>query len=215
MRFLIFVEGDTERAAVPAFLSGWLNQRVSSCVGVRPVRFKGCPHFLSEIRKIVHNMLEGPSSSEVIAGIGLLDLYGFPAFPEHLKSVGDRYAWAVEDIEGKVDHPKFRMYFAVYELEAWLLSQPEILPVSVQRALPKTTQRPEDIDFDRPPSRLLQQLYSEKARCDYHKRVTGKALFAKLDPNVAYEKCPYLHRMLDDMLRFARKAGLCEPVVLR
>ena len=38
--------------------------------------------------------------------------------------------------------------------------------------------------------------------------IEGINLFPKLDPTVAYTKCPYLKRMLDGMLELARGAGL-------
>jgi hypothetical protein len=42
----------------------------------------------------------------------------------------------------------------------------------------------------------------------YKKRVHGADLFAKLDPEVAYGKCPHLKMMLDEMLRLAEEAGI-------
>jgi hypothetical protein len=36
----------------------------------------------------------------------------------------------------------------------------------------------------------------------------GKALFDRLDPAIAYEKCPYLRELFDEMLKIAREAGL-------
>ena len=36
----------------------------------------------------------------------------------------------------------------------------------------------------------------------------GKQLFAKLDPAIATDKCPYLKAMLGEMLEMARAGGL-------
>jgi hypothetical protein len=42
-----------------------------------------------------------------------------------------------------------------------------------------------------------------------YKKVThGSALFSKLDPNLAYTKCPRLKELLDEMLKMAKEAGL-------
>jgi len=74
--------------------------------------------------------------------------------------------------------------------------------------LPGKTQHPEMINFDEPPSKSLQRLYKEKIKQTYKKVTHGKALFDKLDPAIAYEKCPYLREIFDEMLKIAREAGL-------
>jgi hypothetical protein len=54
---------------------------------------------------------------------------------------------------------------------------------------------------------VLKKLYSEKLKRDYKKIVDGYDLFSKLDPEVAYQKCLRLQKMLDDMLRWAKESG--------
>lgn len=39
MRFILFCEGHTECKALPAFLKRWLDPKLSSPVGIKPVRF--------------------------------------------------------------------------------------------------------------------------------------------------------------------------------
>jgi hypothetical protein len=136
----------------------------------------------------------------------LLDLYGPTFYPSHLTSAQERYEWAVTEIERKVSHPKFRMFFAVHELEAWILSQPQLLPEPVRRALPGRVNAPESIDFEEPPAKLLERLYTSHTGRSYKKRTYGSELFRKLDPSVAYEKCPHLAEMLEHMLTMARQA---------
>lgn len=208
MRFVVFVEGDTERAVVADFLARWLNPRLSTRAGIKPVQFRGASRFLKEVRKVARLELERRQGHEIIAAVGLLDLYGFPGYPDHVLTAEERYEWARRHVESKVDHPKFRMYFAVHEFEAWLLSQPDIFPAAVRDGLPGGALSPETVDFETPPAKVLARLYVSQARRTYKKRVDGQALFRKLDPDVAYEKCPYLRRMLEDMLAMARAAGL-------
>jgi hypothetical protein len=45
-------------------------------------------------------------------------------------------------------------------------------------------------------------------RTDYKKRVKGRELLEKLNPDLVYSKCPYFAQMLDEMLRLAHRAGL-------
>ncbi len=41
MKFVLFVEGHTEKAAVGPFLKRWLDPQLSSPVGIKTVRFEG------------------------------------------------------------------------------------------------------------------------------------------------------------------------------
>lgn len=73
-------------------------------------------------------------------------------------------------------------------------------------ALPGKSGQPETVNFDEPPAKLLDRLYSQKLRTSYKKVIDGRNLFAKLDPEVARAKCPMLRLMLDEMLELARSA---------
>ncbi len=208
MKFVLFVEGKTEQMAIPKFVKRWLDARLSARVGVKAVRFNGWPEFDREIKKKVHLNLDAPSSPDAIAGIGLLDLYGPTFYPPGVASADDRVRWAVDRFEKEVGHPRFRMFFAVHEVEAWLLSQPGVFPKEVGAAFPGKIARPETVDFDEPPARLLEKLYRSKLGKKYKKVTYGVSLFGKLDPNVACGKCPNLRAMLDTMLDLAKSAGL-------
>ena len=43
---------------------------------------------------------------------------------------------------------KFRLFFAVHEFEAWLLSQPDIFPREIKNALQNRIAQPEQVNFD-------------------------------------------------------------------
>ena len=100
------------------------------------------------------------------------------------------------------------MFFAVHEVEAWLLSCPDLFPRTVASKFPGRVQYPEMVDFDTPPAKLLDNLYNQALKRDYNKVVFGYDLFQKLDPNVVYQKCPYFARMMEEMLKLAHQAGL-------
>jgi hypothetical protein len=132
----------------------------------------------------------------------LLDLYGPDFYPSELETADERIEWGKKRLEEVVDQEKFRLFFAVHEFEAWLLSQPSILPREVEKALPKIVQ-PERVDFDEPPAKLLDRFYKKQKKKSYKKTAYGKQLFAKLDPDVAVAKCPYLRMMLEELLVLA------------
>lgn len=205
MRFVLFVEGDTEKA-LPPFLKRWLDPKLSERVGISPVRFTGWAELRREVRKRTHLYLNGPRANEIIAVVSLLDLYGPSFYPAHLTGAQERYDWAKSEIEREVSHPKFRQFFAVHETEAWLLSQPELFPAQVSGKFPGRINEPETINFTEPPSHLLNRLYKEKLHRTYKKIVNGKELFDRLNPEIAYNRCPRLKELLDEMLNLAQEA---------
>lgn len=207
MKIVLFVEGDTESKSVDRLFKRWLDRRLDPPIGLKVVNVKGASKYLSEIPRRVATYLVGKTGRDVVAAVGLLDLYGLQ-YPPHLQNVEDRFHWAKDSIEKDVGHPKFTQWFAVHEVEAWLLAHPSVLPKAVARALPKKCARPETVNFNNPPAALLDRLFRSKVERTYRKTIDGRRLFAELDPEVAYEKCPYLARMLDHMLDAARAAGL-------
>jgi len=138
----------------------------------------------------------------------LLDLYGPTIYPGHLSGAEERYKWAVQELTRKVGQDRFRMYFAVHEVEAWLLSHPEMFPREIVNKFPGRTDHPETVNFDTPPAKLLDILYSQHLKRHYDKVTNGYDLFRKLDPNEAYHKCPHFATILDEMLELAKQAGL-------
>jgi len=205
MRFVIFAEGYTEQF-LPAFFKRWLDPQLARPVGFHVVKFNGWSQLVAEAAVRAHQYFVGQESLDVIAVIGLLDLYGPDFYPVHRRSVAERHEWAVHHLNQKVNHPKFRMHFAVHEVEAWLLAHPEIMPRNVSVKLPKRP--PETVNFDEPPSRLLDRLFHANGGTGYHKVRGGRKFFARLDPSIAATKCPHLDALLNDMLSMAKAAGL-------
>jgi hypothetical protein len=208
MKFVMLVEGHTEQKAMPAFLKRWLDPRLGQRVGIQVARFEGWAELVEDMRNKTLMYLESPKAAEIIAVIALLDLYGPTIYPDQLDSAEQRLAWATNELENKVGRDRFRLFFAVHEVEAWLLSNPGLFPATIRRALPAKVQQPETVNFDEPPARLLQRLYREKSGRTYKKLTDGKNLFDQLDPQDVYDKCPHFRQMMDTMLQLARDAGL-------
>ena len=206
MKFVLFVEGKLEKEVLPDFLHRWLDTRLPQRVRIAPVRFEGWRDYYKEIGKKVSLSLTGRSGQDVIAGIGLLDLYGPTFYPDDKTTAAERIAWAKTHLEGRVSHPRFRQHFAVHETEAWLLADPANLPVEVRNTLPGRTDQPETVNFNEPPARLLERLYLSGTSKAYRKVIHGSNLFQALDPEVAAQKCPNLRLLLEDMLRLAQAA---------
>jgi hypothetical protein len=206
MKFVLFVEGDTEQRVLPTFIKRWLDPQLSKSAGVQTVKFTGWSELVKQLVNRANAHLNSPGSADIIAVISLLDLYGPGFYPANKTTADERYAWAKAELEGRVGHPKFRQHFAVHELEAWLLSQPDIFPQEVRQFVQRAA--PEQVNFTEPPKSLLKKLYRAHRRENYKEVTHGVALFAKLNPGVALGKCPRLRAMLDDMLNLARQAGI-------
>lgn len=203
MKFVFFVEGHTEKKALPQFIKRWLDPQLSKPIGIKIVRFDGWPELIKDAPLKAKMHLNGPGNDEIIAVISLLDLYGPTFYPATCTNSTSRYDWAKNKIETDVGQARFFQFFAVHEVEAWLLSEPKIFPYPVQSVLSKIP-NPETVNFDEPPAKLLERLYPSHIGRSYKKVVHGQELFSKLDPKIAYMKCPKLKELLDKMLELAK-----------
>jgi hypothetical protein len=181
-----------------------LDPRLPQAVGIQVVRFDGWSELYRDASNKAHLYLNGSGSEEIIAVIALLDLYGPTFYPKGQQSVEERYRWGVNESQNKVNDRRFRAYFAVYELEAWLLSNPGLFLQEVADKFPSGVREPERVNFDTPPAKLLEHLYFQHLKRHYGRAVDGKALFQQLDPALVYDKCPYFKTMMDEMLDLAR-----------
>lgn len=203
MKFILFVEGHTEHQVVAAFLKRWLDDHLLEAVGIQTVRFDGWAEMVREMPKRAKMYLNAPKG-DVIAVIALLDLYGFQlSFPAACNSVLERIEWATEQLEHAVGEGQFRQFFAVHETEAWLLCEPRLFPALVAKSLQGKAEKPETVNHKEPPAKLLDRLYMRNTGHGYKKVIAARNLFPKLNPDVAYTKCPQLKILLDTMLFLA------------
>ncbi len=207
MRFVLFVEGTTERALREP-LKKWLDARISPPVSLQIVAFEGAADLVNEVRARARRFLDAPGG-EVIAAIALLDLYEVPLpIPSEKITVAERVAWVTLHMEAKVSHPKFRQFLAVQEIEAWLLGDTHNFPPEVRAALAGMGDAPEAVSGQEPPGRLLERLYRTKTGRRYRKVEEGRNLFGKLNIEAAYQKCPNLKALLDGMLQLAQETQI-------
>ncbi len=110
MKFVFLVEGDTEKDTIAEFLKRWLDPQLNQRVGIQVVRFQGYAEFVKNLVNKAHMFLDGPKQDQIIAVIGLLDLYG-PEFPEHAKTDKERCERGVDHFQKEVNRDRFRMFF--------------------------------------------------------------------------------------------------------
>jgi len=204
VKIVLFMEGWTEKE-LPPFLKRWLDPQIpqQKQIGIQAVRFEGVNHFLENVSIKANLHL---ASKDTLAVFGLLDLYGLKLdYPKHADR-DQKIAFARTEITKRIDatnRPRFRQHFAVHETEAWLLSDTRLFPTIT---LPANCARPEEVDFDEPPSRLLDRLFSQGRGSGYKKVTMARNLIPKLDPTLVYQKCSNFKLMMDEMLSLARQA---------
>jgi Domain of unknown function (DUF4276) len=209
VRFILFLEGHTEQSGIARFLKRYLDPpRLKERVAITCVRFAGWSEMVKDLGQLAYLHLNDPKYRDQTIGlVALLDLYGPSFYPSHVETASQRVSWAKAHFEKKVKHPKFRMFFAVHEVEAWFLSDLSLFPSELRKALSRKVKKPESVNFDTPPKALLKRLYREKLKREYKQVTQGIEFFAQLDPKAASAMCPYLKAMLDDMVSMAEGAG--------
>ncbi len=201
MKIVVLVEGDTEHKVLPSFFLRWLTANDCGHIGVYAVNLHGSPNYFKDYKTKARLYL---GEKDVIGVMGLLDLYGLDHPAAKAGTVAQRYRAAKAELERPVGGG-FRQHFAVHELEAWLLSAPDLFDPPLRSKLPRKP--PEKVNFDTPPAKVLEKRYSKVLGRDYKKTTDGVTLFHGLDPEVAAAKCPYLKILLDDLLDMARNSA--------
>lgn len=208
MKFVLLAEGDLERKALPQFFKRWLDHRLAQSVRIDVDQIQGVGELIYFTERRAKKHLNDPKQ-DIIGVIGLFDLHGVALkFPDNIVNVNERVAWAKRDMETNVNHPKFRQFLAVHEIEAWMLSDPDIFPEPVADELKRKRKPPEEVNTTHSPSHLLKELYRTKFKRSYKKVDDGIRLFSNLNPDVAASRCPHLKSLLDEMLQLAQDAGL-------
>ena len=207
MRFELLTEGKTEKKAVREFLHRAVNARLTGHVGVSMTRFEGNGEYLRKAARKAQMFLSARDADEIVAVIGLLDLYGLPEQWQLGTTSDERRREVKSKIEEEVGHPRFRQFFAVHETEAWALSDPGVFPAGVRSRLQALSRNPEGVNLSKPPARRLNDAYLQELNRGYRKVVDGQGLFSRLDPQSVVEKCPCFAAMIEEMVRLAESAG--------
>ena len=202
MHITFLCEGKTESKTLHDFFKRWLDPKTEQPIGLRFADIKGWRGFLKDAAQKARFHLDNPKT---IAVFGLIDLYGPEFYPKGCSGTSPRCSWAKDYLESLVGQERYHQFFAVQEVEAWLLSDPAIFPFKVTQRQLSGGKCPEDVNNTAPPAMKLKQLYKSAGYRTYRKVVDGSALFQALDSNIAYEKCPNLRSMLDRMLSLARQ----------
>ena len=97
---------------------------------------------------------------------------------------------------------RLHVHLAVHEIEAWILASPHGLQHTLGRKRELRWANPEAIDLDRPPKRLIKELFRQyHVRTGYRETIEGVRLLSKLDRRVVCERCSGFKDLIDDLAR--------------
>ena len=206
--YVIVASEDIELAPFLAMVKGFAVQVRGSATIAQVRRLFDDPDQTNRLRRILSDYMFAlwPNIKDdgiyfVDVGIACTGTQEIPTRPKRGTRATDA-DWAKKELEHKVNHPRFHQHFAVHETEAWLLSDLDIFPPAIRGDLPKT-QKPETVNHRHPPSHRLKDIYHRRLARKYSKPLDGASLFRQLNPQTAYNRCPHLKLLLDDILTLA------------
>jgi hypothetical protein len=208
VRVVVYCEGDTEELILKPLLAPY-RERLAGCgYGLDVHIFNGAP----ELKRKIGAATRAALQHGVERVFGLIDLYGAPiVWPRNVLQSDDplaaRCEYAREQMRSWVPsdiRDRFHPHLAVHELEAWLLADSQALSDEMGRKVGPWP-RPEEVDFDKPPAALLNELFHTRPnKKRYDKKVDGRMLFGKVNVDTVYQMCPNFRAFVDDLLALCK-----------
>ncbi len=209
-RIILLCEGESEEIAAKYFLRRQLEAVGLKAVGLHPINLN------AKIEDIFVKTPRFRQDRDVVAVFTLVDLYGlhhrvqFRANATVGQKVEEAQAWlrrGTSGVDPGLDPEFFHPHFAVHDLEAWLLADGAALTkrLRLRRELEPDRQA-EERDFDRPPSKQVNDLFVRHRKEAYQKTVDGTPLYKDIAFDPVYNNCPYFREFYDDLKSVAERA---------
>ena len=106
-------------------------------------------------------------------------------------------------------HPRVRDFYphlSVHEVEAWILAEGDALSQRLKDPRIRRDTNAESKNFQRPPKKLLNELFWRSRKTRYGEITDGRPLFSKISFQPVYNSCPYFRQFYDDLLRAAGRS---------
>jgi len=187
----MLVEGDSERV-LRNHLKRFLDEQAER-TGTPKISFQTKPITFSRAR--LRGLIRLELADPEVHLIGLIDV--FPDF----RSATEAKAFLSEAAE---NHPRFYSHAAQYDVEAWLLPFWGIIcrRLGVKRSSPSNN--PETVDHERPPSKLLDELYAAATPPrKFIKPVEMNAILDGQDLTVIARACPEFRFLLGTLQKLS------------
>ena len=210
MKIWIFVEGDSEVRALSALLNGWKQQLGKKSWGIKLVNLDGKSNYFKRIGpRAVERLLH--DTRDLV--VGLPDLYPNRDYAntkykhnnlEELRDVQTRLVKQIlqqevrrADIDGHI--ARFYPSALKHDLEVLLLAATSQLQSRLKMSNKPSgwRQPPEEQNQDRPPKRIVEDLFQRELKRSYRENTDSDAILRDADLREVAEQCPTFRAMID------------------
>ena len=205
MRVIIYVEGPSDKNAMEALLVNLIDQKIEEGVSIEFFQIKGEKNdrggdakkdlLLKAPTKAVDILCSTPNSIVIL----LPDLYpknkGFPheTFQQLEAGIMENFSQALQKkgIQDERLKERFKVFCFKYEMEALILAAESALQgkLGVTSLAVTWTIPVEDQNHDRPPSKIVEQLFRDSGK-GYNKTVDAKLILGNTSYQKNAKKCP-------------------------
>ena len=213
MKVWVYVEGKSDVGALSALWSGWKEKLRDEGWGIQLIHLENKSNYFIKIgHRVTEKLLNDPSDLVV----GLPDLYPNQNYAttdyrhnnlKELQNVQNRLVNESLSSEKKVreadvDSHMARFYASAlkHDLEVLLLAATSQLQsrLNTQDNLSGWRRPPEDQNQNKPPKRIVEELFSKyRKRQSYNDVVDGPAILRNADLQEVAEQCPVFRAMIN------------------
>ncbi len=196
MRIALIVEGETEKAFLPAlrkYLKAYLMDNMPT---IRAISQNGRIPKEEKLKRLVENLLSGADPYDAV--IALTDVYTS-------KNPDTRDFADAEDAKRKMeewvgDNPNFYPHAAQHDFEAWLLPYWVTIQEMARHNKNAPTGKPEDVNHDKSPAYHVKEIFHLGKKREYNKPREAERILEKNDLGVAVSQCPELKSFINTLL---------------
>jgi hypothetical protein len=93
----------------------------------------------------------------------------------------------------------FFPHVSVHEVEAWILAEGAALSQRLQDPSIRPDPQAELKDFQKPPKKVIGELFWRNKKTRYRETLDGQPLFSKISFRPVYDSCRYFRKFYDDL----------------
>ena len=210
MKVWIFVEGKSDVQALSALWGGWKQQLRKNGWDIKPIPLANKSNYFKKIGSRATEKLANDARDLVV---GLPDLYpnrdyaGTEYKHDNLEELRDLQTRLVKQSlrqevrRANVDDHIARFYASAlkHDLEVLLLAATSQLQSRLKMSnRPSGWRRPpEEQNQDRPPKRIVEDLFQRELKRSYRENTDSDAILRKADLRKVAEQCPTFRAMID------------------
>jgi hypothetical protein len=196
MRIALIVEGETERAFLPAlrkYLTSFLADNMPT---IKVISQNGRIPKEEKLKRLVENLLSGADPYDAV--IALTDVYTSknPATRDFIDAADAKQKmrqWAG-------NNPKFYPHAAQHDFEAWLLPYWATIQEMAGHNKNVPSGSPEDVNHDKSPAYHITEIFRLGKKRDYSKIRDADIILKKNGLGAAVNQCPELKLLINTIL---------------